>query len=226
MIAQNNRLVALLTGLAFTLMAPLAVSADTKAEALVNDALASFNNFVDDPGTENFASNLKAARAVLIVPTYTRAGFIVGGSGGAGVVVAKSPEGEWMGPAFYTMGAGSFGFQAGIDQVEVLLLIMTQKGFDSLLSTNVKLGTGVSVSAATAGGGAGVATSDVISYSRTKGGLFAGFNVEGSVVNPNEDRNIAFYGPDGGRPADILVRGSVSNPAGEPLVEAVAEAAD
>src|SRR6185503_9148310 len=96
---------------------------------------------------------------MLILPQMVRAAFIVGGSGGSGVLIARDEKaGKWKGPAFYTLGGASFGFQAGADAAEVVILAMTERGVTKLLSPQVKLGADVSVAAGPVGGGASAAT--------------------------------------------------------------------
>ena len=109
------------------------------------------------------------------------------------------------------------------DQAEVVLLIMTDKGADAMLSNEFKLGADARVAAGPVGAGAGAATADVYAFSRSKG-LFAGVSVEGSVLTPAGKLNDGFYGSDT-NPSDVLVRKTAHNPDGAGFVNAVAEAA-
>ena len=86
-------------------------------------------------------NNFKRAKAVLIAPQITRAGLIIGGSGGRAVVLGRNAKtGKWAGPAFYVLVTGSVGFQAGVSVSETVSLVMTEKGLDSLLSSSFKFG--------------------------------------------------------------------------------------
>lgn len=201
------------------------VSADDAAEAkqLVKDARASFKNFLNDPEMSWARKNLGKAKGVLVVPKHTKAGFIIGGAGGEGVLVAKDDSGTWAGPAFYYMGAASVGLQAGVDVAEIMFLVMTDKGIDALLGGDIKLGADAAVAAGPTGAGAKAATADILGYSRSKG-LFAGISFDGSVVNPRKAKNTAFYGKDV-TPTDILIRRNVSNPAGAGIVGDIQKAA-
>lgn len=194
--------------------------AAVKAQSLVDRAEVSFNNFLSDPEMTWFRSNVGNARGVLIVPKMVKAGFIIGGSGGAGVLLARDPStGRWSDPAFYSMGAGSIGLQAGVEIAEVVLLIRTQNGIDAFLSTKFQLGAGASVAAGPVGAGAQAATADIVAYARGKGAYF-GALVKGSVVVPNNDRNAAYYGP-GVRASDVIVRREVANPGSASLIRTV-----
>lgn len=205
------------------LAGPVAADDAADAKKLVADARVTLKNFLNDPEMTWARNNLGKAKGVLVVPTHAKAGFIVGGAGGAGVLVAKDNNGEWSGPAFYYMGAASIGFQAGVDVAEILMLVMTEKGVDALLGGDIKLGADAAVAAGPVGAGAKAATADILAYSRSKG-LFAGISVDGSVVNPSKGKNNAYYG-ETVTPTDILIRHSVSNPDGAGLLGDVKAAA-
>lgn len=210
---------------ALALLASTAVGADAAADAreVVEKSRTTLDRFLADPDMKWARDNLKKAKGVLLVPTYAKGGFIIAGAGGQGVLISRDKSGEWAGPAFYYLGSASIGLQAGVDVAEVMLLIMSEKGIDALLGGDLKLGADVRVAAGPVGAGAQAATADVLGYSRSKG-LFAGLAFDGSVINPRAGHNKAFYGK-AVTPADILIRRNVSNPAGEALVDAVAEAA-
>ena len=151
-----------------------------------------------------------------------RGAFIVGVSGGSGVLVVRdATTNAWHGPAFYTMGEASFGLQAGGDASEVVLLLMTDRGVNAMLSTSVKLGADASVAAGPVGGGARASTAnisaDILTFTRAKG-LYGGLSLEGAVVATRDGLNEAFYGKKDLKPADILVRRTVTNPAANPLL--------
>jgi lipid-binding SYLF domain-containing protein len=157
-----------------------------------------------------------------------RGAFIVGGSGGSGVLVARDDKaGQWHGPAFYTLGGASFGFQAGADAAEVIILAMTERGVTKLLSPQVKLGADISVAAGPVGAGTSAATAglsaDLISFSMSKG-LYGGFSVDGSVAGVRTALNQAYYGKPV-TPADILIKGAVKNPQAAALIDAVTKLA-
>ena len=203
--------------------APVFAQEPTKSEKVVTKAQQSFDNFAADPDMSWFRSHLKKAKALLVVPEQLKAGFILGGSGGSGVLLARDTKGAWSQPAFYGMGSGSIGLQIGAQVSEVALLIMTQKGIDALLSTKVQLGGDISVAAGPVGAGAQAATTDVVAFARNKG-VFGGISLEGSVISPRNKLNREYYGKEV-RPVDILVRRDVNNPQAAPLVTAVTKTA-
>jgi lipid-binding SYLF domain-containing protein len=199
-------------------------SPDTRQSAgqQVSAAEATLTNFQKDPEMRWFRDNIKKARAVIISPKITRAGFVLGGSGGDALVLVRDPKtGAWSGPAFYNMGTGSFGLQAGVDFSEVVILVMNEKALDALMSRSMTLGGDASVAAGPVGVGASAPiAADMVSFSRSKG-VYAGVSLEGAVVSPDNNANSAYYGQ-AISPADILIRHSVSNPASASLHQALA----
>ena len=192
-------------------------------ERLVADAQTTLSNFIRDPDQTWIQDNLSRARALLIAPQVVRAGFIFGGSGGRGVLVARDGR-TWAGPAFYNLATASVGFQAGIDVSEVIIVVMTDKGFNSLLSTSLKIGGDASIAAGPVGAGArSTVTADLISFTRAKG-VYGGLNLDGTVVSTNVPWNDAFFGGSNLLPPDILIRRTVISPKAAPLLTDVAKA--
>lgn len=194
----------------------------TDARQLVERARHALENFYADSNMEGFRALMRErARAILIFPQIVRVGFILGGSGGSGVMLARSPEGGWLGPAFYTLGQGSIGLQAGAEASEVVILATSEKGLTSLLSTSMKFGADASVAVGPVGMGAAGASAglsaDLVAYSRGKG-LYLGFSVDGAVVDVRETLNGAYYGQ-ALSPLEILLRGQASSPHAQPLIE-------
>lgn len=201
------------------------VSAEmSKPQELVEKARITFGKFLTDPDVmEGFKKYVGDAQAIFIVPQLLKAGFIVGGSGGTGVLLVRDKKtGAWSYPAFYTMGAGSIGLQIGAESAEVVLLVMTEKGVNSMLSSSFKVGTAVSAAAGPVGAGAGAATADILSYSLSQG-AFVGAVFDGSVISTKDDWNSEYYGKSL-TPVDIIVHRSVSNEAAEGLRASIAKA--
>jgi lipid-binding SYLF domain-containing protein len=209
------------TALGFT----AAAQAQSDQQKLVNAADVTLSNFMRDPEMKWLQQNIHRAKAVLISPEIVKAGFIVGGSGGRGVLVAREGgTGKWVGPAFYTLATASIGFQAGVAASEMVTLVMTDKGMNSLLSNSFKFGADASVAAGPVGAGAkSDVVADLIAFSRSKG-IYGGLNLDGTVVTTNDDWNAAFFGKKV-LPPDILVRASVNNKGADKLIAAVAKAA-
>ena len=201
----------------------------TDARQLVEKAKLTFESVIVAPEMDALRDLMKGAKGVFVAPQVLRGAFIFGVSGGSGVFFARGerPE-QWNGPAFYTIGEVSFGLQAGADASEIVLLAMTNRGVTALLSTSVKLGADASVAAGPVGAGVRAATAnlsvDIVTFSRAKG-LYGGASVEGAVVAPRGALNAGYYDREVS-PADILIRGAVSNPHAAPLVELIRKAAD
>ena len=216
--------ITMLVAASAALFAPAAM-AQSEQQKLVNDAQKSLANFLGDPQMSWLKQNFGRAKAVIIAPEIAKAGFIFGGSGGRAIVVAKDPKtGKWLGPVFYTMATASVGFQAGISVSQNVTLVMTDKGFNSLLSTSFKMGGDASVAAGPVGGGAkSDIVADLITFSLAKG-VYGGVNLDGTVVTATDDWNQAYFGKKV-LPPDVLVRGDVSNKGAAGLLSAVAAAA-
>lgn len=205
--------------------------ADDAADArqLVEKSKLTFDTFVGTKDLQGFRDLLNKAKGVFISPQMLEGAFIFGVSGGSGVFVTRDAKtGDWNGPAFYTIGEVSFGFQAGGQASQVIMLAMTDRGVNTLLSPSVKLGADVGVAAGPVGAGASAATAnisaDILAYSLSQG-LYAGISLTGAVVAVRNGLNEAYYNKQGVTPTDILIRGDVKNPASDKLVEAVAKAA-
>lgn len=183
-------------------------------------------------GDENFSwlqGYLKTAKGVLIFPQVLKAGFFLGGSGGTGVLLVRNEAtGSWSEPAFYTMGSVTFGLQIGGEAAEVVMLAMNQKAIDSLLSSSVKLGGDASIAVGPVGGGAKGAvtvpavTADFISFTKAKG-LYAGLNLDGSVLAVRDGLNSAYYGK-AVTPKDIYVMKDVGSSGANELRSALGKA--
>jgi lipid-binding SYLF domain-containing protein len=204
-----------------TLFTSLPARADDAAEAkaVVDKATATVNVFAKDPEHASLPALLSKAKAVLVYPQIIEGGFVIGGAGGTGVLLVRDPAtGDFSAPAFYTMGGISIGLLAGGQAAEVLLLVNSQKALDSMLSTKVKLGAGVSIAVGPKGAGQ-TASADIISYARAKG-AYASMALDGQVIEGRDKLNAAYYGKPSS-PVDILVKKSVSNPGAAPLQAAL-----
>lgn len=142
---------------------------------------------------------LKDAKCVAIVPDMVKGGFVIGAQHGRGVATCRAANG-WSSPAFFTLTGGSWGAQIGAESVDLVMLIMNDKGMQQLLSANWKLGGEGSVAAGPVGRDASANTdwklrSQVLTYSRTRG-LFAGLTLNGANVRQDDDSTRAFYGKD------------------------------
>jgi lipid-binding SYLF domain-containing protein len=209
-----------------------AVAAADKAEAqvLVDKAKATFTDLLNDSNFSWLPGYLQDAKGVLIFPQVLKAGFFLGGSGGTGVLLVRdSPTGTWSDPAFYTVGSVTFGLQIGAEAAEVVMVAMSQKAIDTLLASSAKLGGDASIAIGPVGGGAKgsvtvpAVTADFVSFARSKG-LYAGLNLEGSVLAVRDSLNVAYYGRAVG-PRDIIVKRSVRNTGANALRAVLTKAA-
>jgi lipid-binding SYLF domain-containing protein len=203
--------IALLVCVGFTTTASAAESNDVAAaQKVVDDAVVTLQNFQADSKQAWFRENVSKARAIFIVPRLGKGGFIFGGSGGRGLVVAKDVDtGTWSQPAFFTVGSASVGLQIGAQEAEVIYLIMSDAGMSALMGTKFQLGADGSVTGGPVGLGAQAATTDVFSFSRSVG-LFGGITAEGTVIHPDLKRNAAYYGEPVSA-SEILLKHSVQN---------------
>lgn len=160
---------------------------------------------------------LENAHAIAVVPDVIKAGFVVGGRHGDGLISVKTRDGTWSNPSFVSLTGGSVGFQAGVSSTDVVLVFRTQRGVDSIVHGKFTLGADASAAAGPVGRSATASTdaqlkAEIYSYSRSRG-LFAGAALDGSALRIDNDANQAVYG-EGITPRRIFEGGvsSVPNP--------------
>jgi lipid-binding SYLF domain-containing protein len=178
-----------------------------KAKQLIGQATKSIRTFVREPSLQNFRRQLRQARAVVIVPHSIEVGFILGGSGGAGVVLTRAAGNGWRGPAFYTASSGKVGLLAGAKVSELILLIMNQQTLDRLLEGKFKFAASAGVTVVSGAAATSSINADVISYALSKG-AFGGVSLEGGVLEFNSELNHAYYGM-ALTGQDILIKGKL-----------------
>jgi lipid-binding SYLF domain-containing protein len=162
---------------------------------------------------------LDKARCVVVLPSVVKAAFVVGGSYGRGVMVCRTGAdftGPWGAPAMMALEGGSFGFQIGGEATDFVILVMNNRGVDSLLHSKVKLGADASIAAGPKGRTATAETdaylrAEMLSYSRSRG-AFAGVSLQGTTLRPDEDANRRLYGSDVSA-ASIIAESKVHAPA-------------
>ncbi len=151
---------------------------------------------------------LDRAKAIAVFPNMIKAGFIVGGRGGHGVI-SRRVKGGWSAPAFFDLAGGSFGLQIGAAKTDLVLLFMNDEAIAGLLKDKFEIGGEGSAVAGPVGRSAAASTdallkAAIISYSRSKG-LFAGLEIKGVVIKPDDDENRRVYET---RARELLLPGS------------------
>jgi lipid-binding SYLF domain-containing protein len=144
---------------------------------------------------------MERAECIIVFPSVLKAAFVVGASYGRGAMVCRTGKnfhGPWGAPAMYALEGGSVGFQIGGQATDLVLLIMNDRGAQSILSSKVKLGGDASIAAGPVGRDASADTdafmrSEILSYSRTRG-VFIGVSLEGSTLRPDDDATAEVYG--------------------------------
>ena len=218
----------MLIGLAALVPAYAAADDALDARHLAERAQLTLETFAQAPEMDAFRSLIRDARGVFVAPQVLKGAFIVGASGGSGVLVARDTlSGRWLGPAFYTIGEGSIGFQIGGSASEIVLLAMTERGVSALLESSIKLGADVGVAVGPVGMGAAASTAnlsaDIVSFSRSKG-LYGGISLDGAVVKTRSDWNDAYYGGIT-TPTDIFRKRTAASPQAAGLLQVVSRLA-
>jgi lipid-binding SYLF domain-containing protein len=203
-------------------IAPHMARAQGEQQALVDRATLAAQEMLNDTDGRDAQGVLKQARAAMICPRVFRAGFLFGGQGGDCVLVARDGGGSWSSPAFYGMGSGSFGFQAGLQDSEIMMMIMTERGLRAVMDDQFKIGADAGATFVQWGGGIEGATTgaigaDIVGFTRSRG-LFAGIALNGSVLATKSDWNRAYYGKEEAA-QQIVISMDANNPGAAPLRE-------
>lgn len=199
-----------------------AQAAKLEQQATVTSATATLERLKADDGyRQNLEPLLARARAVLIIPHLVKAGFLLGGEYGEGVLLARGVDG-WSQPAFYALIAGSLGLQVGIQDAEVIFVIMSDKALNAIMNNSLKLGADVGVAFLNAGAGLEASTTtnmraDIYAFSHNIG-FFGGGALEGAIIKPLGTWNSAYYKKTL-TPADILLNRGAANPGADRLRE-------
>jgi lipid-binding SYLF domain-containing protein len=200
MAAASAGLIISIVGLCVTLFSPGAANAaEAQHEKHIRKAAELIAKMQTQDDSETMARTVKSGKAVAIFPSLLQAGLGIGGMHGEGVVLVKNSKGAWNGPSFTSLVGGSLGFQIGVKEVGLVLVITNNDGLQAFTGgKSFKLGGDVSIAAGPVGRDAGAATdsraaASIYSYSMSKG-LFAGVALSGSTINVNGDANKAYWG--------------------------------
>jgi lipid-binding SYLF domain-containing protein len=194
-----SRTIAILLAMAMSLglvaVSPPARAADQAS--VLSQSVITVDRMKVDPTFGPSRDLLRRARAVLIVPQLIKGGFIFGGEGGDGVLLARLGRG-WSAPAFYTIGSASFGLQIGLEEARFVMFIMSDRALRAIEQSKFTFGGEAGLTVITLGANAQGATStnltgDIIVWASSKG-AYGGLTLQGSVLAPKGDANTQFYG--------------------------------
>jgi SH3 domain-containing YSC84-like protein 1 len=199
---QKRKFALAVVFLALTLAFPLAQSQDDREEkakqAASQSAKASkvFDSIMKTPDKAIPTELLEHAKAIAVFPQVIKAAFFIGGEGGRGVVSRRTSKG-WSDPVFFRAGGGSVGPQLGASATDIVLLFMNDEAVGGLMKDKFALGAEAAVAGGPVGREAGAGTdalmrAEILSYSRSRG-LFAGVNLKGVVIHPEDDLNLPVY---------------------------------
>jgi SH3 domain-containing YSC84-like protein 1 len=221
---KKSRVLGALTGLLATL-AWAGSAREDSVERLQNSANV-LHEIVAAPDKGIPEEVMDGAKCIAVVPHLIKGGFIIGGKHGRGVATCRTAEG-WSAPAFISVGGGSWGLQIGAEGVDLVMLVMNEKGLQHLLSSKFQISGEGSAAAGPVGRHASAGTdwklnTEMLTYSRSKG-AFAGLTLEGAVVEQDEDSTRAIYGEN--VPFRTILLGKVPPPTtAAPFMTAVSEA--
>ncbi len=195
--------------------------AQAEEQALVDRATLTLQEMMGPADTTGDAQALlRNAKAVMICPRVFRAGFFIGGEAGDCVLSARDGGGSWSSPAFYNMAGGSIGLQAGLQDAQVVMLIMTTKGLNAILDSQFKIGAEAGLAFATYGRGIQGATTaaigaDVVTIAKARG-LFAGITLDGNLLSTDSAKMRGYFGRDIS-PRQVVIAMEAHNPGSDPL---------
>lgn len=180
-------------------LAPMfAIAAAPNEEQRARDALRVLTEIQAIPESAIPDKLLDEARAIAVIPDTIKAGLVIGGRRGHGVLSVKNPDGTWSNPVYITLTGGSIGFQAGVQSADVVLVFRSDRGLESIVNGKFTLGADAGVAAGPLGRNAATATdgqlkAEIWSWSRARG-LFAGVALDGAVLSIDNAANQAVYG--------------------------------
>ncbi len=190
-------------------------SPSTTAQQIVDRSRTTTCHFRGAQEKVNVSALLNGAYGVVIIPSVVRGGYIGAVDAGSGVFVTKGNTGQWGYPSFYSIGNISLGFQAGLEQTEMMLFLMNRKAIDAVVRNQFRFGADAGLSVAIWGGGGEGATTtnmgaDIIVLNRTKMGLYGGVSLKSGSLVRRKDLNEAYYG-NGATPIGINQHHSYQN---------------
>lgn len=207
------------------LAAAMPAFALTDQQELIDEARITFDKLITSVEFGELPGYMKRAKAIMIFPDIFKAGFVIGGQGGSGLLLVRDAAKGWSQPAFYTLAEGSLGLQIGGQSSETIFTIMSQKALDAILDNQMKFGGDMSVAVGPIGKGIGANTTtnlsaDVYTFAKTSG-VFGGISLSGAGIIKNDDNNTAYYGA-GATPYAIVIERKFQNPNTRTLLNSLA----
>ncbi|HSD15859.1 MAG TPA: lipid-binding SYLF domain-containing protein [Thermomonas sp.] len=194
---RTPRRLALALALALTIVATGAV-AGQREDVRAGEAVRVVEQIQAIPESSIPDRLLDEAKGIVVVPDTIKAGFMIGGRRGLGLMSVKTADGTWSNPVFIKLAGASFGLQAGLQSADVILVFRSQRGLDSIVNGKITLGADAGVAAGPVGRNAAAATdgqlkAEIWSWSRARG-LFAGIALDGAVLSIDNGANTSAYG--------------------------------
>lgn len=226
-IKMNYRLMLSAMVLLFGFLAAPAQAGRATQEAVLEDSVDVLKRITRIPEESIPPFLLRSAQGIAVIPGMIKAGFIIGGSYGKGVLTVKDEKGNWSQPLFIDVAAGSLGYQIGAQSTDIVLVFKTPRSVEGIVHGTFKLGADAAVAAGPVGRRGEAATdaelkAEILSYSRSRG-LFAGVSLEGTKLDIDHDANDAYYGKSP-RAREIL-DGKVTGPASsKPFLDEIRKA--
>jgi lipid-binding SYLF domain-containing protein len=201
------RIVIACLSLCLLLLSPATTLASEKEMKLARNAIDVLREIQNVPDKRIPANLLGEAYAIAVIPEVVKAGLIFGGRHGNGLISVRGQDGTWSNPSFIEITGGSFGFQAGVQATDVILVFRTRRGVENIVYGKFTLGADAGVAAGPVGRSASASTdaegrAEILSYSRSRG-LFAGVSLDGAVLSIDRSANRRVYGSDA-TPRQIL----------------------
>lgn len=211
--------------LCITSVQAFAATDKSKLDERLTDAQSILQEIMATPDKAVPTEILSGASCVVVIPAFKKAAFVVGAQYGQGVGTCRTGHG-WSAPVFVKLEGGSFGFQIGGQSTDLVLVAMNQQGLQHMLQSKFKIGGDAAAAAGPVGRNAQAGTdwklnAEFLTYSRSKG-LFAGIDLDGTVLSQNEDDTRTFYGT--AQPFKTILDGNIPTPPdARPFVSTVAK---
>lgn len=213
-----KRHVSLIIIVALTVMflKSIPLEASSREVAKVNDAIEVLEEIMAIPEKGIPPALLSNAQGIAIIPGVIKAGLILGGRHGSGILIVRDNEGGWSSPSFVTITGGSIGWQVGVQSTDIILVFRSKRSIDNIMKSKFTLGADVSIAAGPVGRQVEAGTdvqlkAEIVSYSRSRG-LFAGLSLEGAALQIDDEANEAFYGKKSVQVSDIFTNKDIKAP--------------